>query len=231
MTDPTEISVGTDDTEEIITETDAETGLPYLVEVRDNPIRFSHRKATVDRGAELSQGQTHTLQNLRGQPIYVSAVDGTGTAKIRVNPAGADVKTQPPKGVTVEGDINVGSSIDIDDREARELGKARLEDSGGVLIDPLDAGDMGPFHDRVTATATYATIGPGEYGDDAVIVADTTGAATLTVEVSNDGSNWSAYTVDIADSAGLKESVAGFSNVRAKVDANLSSLEISAKGI
>lgn len=123
------------------------------------------------------------------------------------------------------------TAVDIGDRTAREIGKARIQDSGGVLVDPLDAGDMGPFHDRVTAVATYATVNPGAYGSTATIVADTTGAATLTVEVSNDGATWDAYTVDIADAGGAREEVAGYAYVRAQVDANLNGLQISAKGV
>jgi hypothetical protein len=231
MSDPTEISVPTDEAVEIITQEDAESGLPYLVEVRDNPVRISHVKSTVDRGAQLSQGQTHTLQNLRGEPIYVSAVDGTGTAKLRVNPAGADIKSQPPKGVTVEGDVSLGSNVDVEDRSGRELGKTRIEDSGGVLIDPLSESNLGPYHSRETTAGTYASINPGSDGASVVIVADTSGSATLTVEVSQNGTDWSAYTLSIADSSGLKETLGGFAYVRCKVDQNLNSVEISAKGV
>jgi hypothetical protein len=32
--------------------------------------------------------------------------------------------------------IDVGASVDIEDRQPREIGKARIMDSGGVLVDP-----------------------------------------------------------------------------------------------
>lgn len=115
---------------------------------------------------------------------------------------------------------------DVTDRTGRDLGKARLMDESGVLV------DYGPFHDRVTATGTWATINPGVGGGaGATIVADTSGAATLTVEVSNDGASWSAYTVSIGGSEGAKETVRGFAHVRAQADQNLNSLELSARGI
>jgi hypothetical protein len=53
----------------------------------------------------------------------------------------------------------------------------------------------------------------------------------LTVGVSNDGSTWSSYTVSIADSGGVMEEVSGFAYVRASVNQNLNSLEVSAKGV
>lgn len=134
MSDPTEIELAVDDVEKIISKRDAQTGLPYLVEVRDNPIRFAHNKQAADRGAELSPGQTHTLSNLRDKPIYVTPRGGS--ASIRVRPAGADVQSQPSKAVRVEGDVQIGSEIDIVDDQAREIGKARIMDSGGVLVDP-----------------------------------------------------------------------------------------------
>jgi hypothetical protein len=134
MSDPTPVTVSPGETEEIINAADAESGIPYLVEVQDNPVRFAHEPANASRGAELSPGQTHTLSNLRDQPIYITARGGEAT--VRVRPAGAAVKTQPPKGVTVEGDVTIGSEIDVTDDQTREIGKARVMDSGGVLVDP-----------------------------------------------------------------------------------------------
>lgn len=121
MSDPTTLEVGPDETERIITESDAESGLAYIVEVSNAPIRFAHQKRNADRGAELSAGMTHTLTNLRGKPIYITGVGGT--ASVRVRPAGADVNSQPPKGVTVEGDVVISSSIG-------------LENTSGSQIDP-----------------------------------------------------------------------------------------------
>lgn len=108
MSDPTALKIGPDDSEKIIDAADAEQGIPYLVEVADAPVRFSHQKPAVDRGPELSQGQTHTLSNLRDKPIYLTGVGGTAT--VRVRPAGADVQSQPVKGVTIEGDVVVSDA-------------------------------------------------------------------------------------------------------------------------
>lgn len=124
MSDPTVIEVGTDEAERIITESDAQSGMAFIVEVTGAPIRFAHDKRNADRGAELSPDMSHTLTNLRGQPIWITARGGT--ASVRVRPAGADVQSQPPKGVKVEGDVVISSSIGI-------------EDSSGSQIDPATA--------------------------------------------------------------------------------------------
>ena len=106
-----------------------------------------------------------------------------------------------------------------------------VEDSQGAQVDPVDAADLGPYSDRVTATGTYATISPGTYGDEAVVVVDANGAGTLSVEVSVDGgTNWDVYTVDY-DIAGTIERVPGYADVRAQADANLNALTVSAKGV
>lgn len=106
-----------------------------------------------------------------------------------------------------------------------------VEDSAGTQVDPVDEASMGPYTDRVTATATYATISPGVYGDPATIVVDAAGAGTLTIEVSVDGGGtWNAYTVSY-DSDGVAEEVHGYADVRAQADANLNALVVSAKGV
>lgn len=135
MNDPTTLEIGADDVELIVPAKDAKTGLPYAVEVRDNPIRYAHSKQAVDRGSELSPGLKHNLSNLRNQPIYATGVDGV--ARVRVREAGAKEDTQPSRDVSViDGEIDISSSVGVTDDAAREIGKARIMDSGGVLVDP-----------------------------------------------------------------------------------------------
>ena len=109
--------------------------MPHIVEVSDAPVRFAHKKSEASRGATLAAGQSHTLSNFRGMGLWLAALDQP--ASVRVRPAGASVESQPPKDVTVvEGDVRIDSDLDISDRAAREIGKARMMDSGGTLIDP-----------------------------------------------------------------------------------------------
>ena len=134
MSDPTEIEIEPGEPQEVISDVDVGS-VPYIVEVRNAPVRFAHKKRQADRGAELSANQTHTLSNFRGSGIWLAAPQETAT--VRVRPAGAKLESQPPKDVTVvEGDIRIDSELDIADRAAREIGKSRVMDSDGVLIDP-----------------------------------------------------------------------------------------------
>jgi len=177
MSDPTAIQLDEDDVEQIITKADAQRGLPFLVEVTGSPIRFSHEKATADRGAELSPGQTHTLSNLRGKAIYVTPRGGS--AEIRVRPAGANVETQPPKGVSVEGDVNIGSKIDIEDDQTREVGKIRVQESDGTLVDPATESTLSTIQTQTSDVATESTLSTIQ-SQTSDVATQTTLAAILT---------------------------------------------------
>lgn len=124
MSDPTPIDVEEGEPVQIINKDDVQMGVPFICEVYQNPVRFAHSKRAADRGATLSAGIPHTLSNFRGKGIWVAAFDGD--AQVRVRPAGADFDSQPTKEVTVEGDVNVGSAIG-------------LEDSDGSPVDPATA--------------------------------------------------------------------------------------------
>lgn len=60
--------------------------------------------------------------------IYISNTSGTGVLRLLTGFGVASGSTSTPSGDTT----------DVSDRSARELGKARVEDSGGVLIDPAE---------------------------------------------------------------------------------------------
>lgn len=156
MSDPTAIELGPDDAELLVPAKDAERGIPYAVEVEDAPIRYSHSKQAVDRGSQLSPGLKHNLTNLRNQPIWATGHEGTAT--VRVREAGAREDTQPSRDVAVvEGDVEISSIADVDvtDDEAREIGKARMQDSNGVPIDPATSDDVAADQPR-TVTNTVA---------------------------------------------------------------------------
>ena len=133
MSDPTAITIEPGEPERVIRSED--TQIPHIVEVSDAPVRFAHKKSEASRGATLAAGQSHTLSNFRGMGLWLAALDQP--ASVRVRPAGASVESQPPKDVTVvEGDVRLEDDLDVSDRAGREIGKARVMDSGGVLIDP-----------------------------------------------------------------------------------------------
>lgn len=179
------------------------------------------------------------------EPLYARAQTDGANVNVRVV-GGINVRVAPRKVVSanVEEPIqlenpNDGSAVNpategsLTSTLPREVASpVGVEDSAGAQVDPLDESSMGPFSARATAIGTNAAVSPGAYGQPVTIVADTSGAATLTVEVSQDGGvSWDAYTVDIGGAGGVKEEVHGFADVRASVDQNLNALSVSAKGV
>ena len=143
------------ETEKIIT--DDQGNRTYLVEVVGaNAIRVSHNKRYAADGTTLSAGQTHTVSNLQGQQLFAAAYDGQ--TAIRVREASADVQSQPEKEVSViDGSVDIAGDIDISDRSGREIGKARLEDSSGTLIDPVTGAEFQTNPRGVEASRRVAT--------------------------------------------------------------------------
>lgn len=131
MTDPTRLDVEEGTPVQIINEEDVQMGVPFIVEVYGNPIRYAHSKQAADRGVTLSDGIPHTLSNFRGQGIWVAAFQGD--AQVRVRPAGADFESQPTREVTVEGDVNVGSAIGIEDSNGSAVNPATAEKQDEII--------------------------------------------------------------------------------------------------
>lgn len=164
---------------------------------------------------------------------------------------------------------NFGNSdptdVSISSDAAREIGKARIEDSGGTLLTPLSQSDLPldvsgatvsvqestpldvsaatvTVSDSGSSTATAAAAGTGSAnaaeinvpnGRSSVeVMYDTSGAAVVTVETSTDGVTWYSRTSFSPSSAtnSATSITTGADYVRAHIDANLNSLEISAKG-
>lgn len=126
--DPTQIDLERGEVKEIITDDQAQRGIPYLVQINsDNGVRYAHDKRNAERGIELSGQQTHSLSNFRGSGIYVSAYDGP--ASLRVRPAGADLDSQPEQKVRITGgDLTLSSTVDVSSRSNRNLGNVQIED-------------------------------------------------------------------------------------------------------
>ena len=162
MTDPTTLTVEEGEPIKIIDEDDVARGIPYIVEVYRNSVRFAHNKRAAKRGATLAAGIPHTLSNFRGQGVWVAAFDGD--AEVRVRPAGADFDSQPVREVNIEsGTVEVDSLIDIEDRASREIGKARVQNSAGTLVDPATEDSMTSRQPREVAEWSAGSIPNPEY--------------------------------------------------------------------
>lgn len=181
------------ETEKIIT--DDQGNRTYLVEVVGaNAIRVSHNKRYAADGTTLSAGQTHTVSNLQGQQLFAAAYDGQ--TAIRVREASADVQSQPEKEVSViDGSVDIAGDIDISDRSGREIGKARLEDSSGTLIDPATSADLAQTQPReitsytgseIPVSISTATI--SDYTGSA-LPTDTIGTDPIVAQTSTDGAS------------------------------------------
>ena len=135
MSDPTEITIKPGKPQEVISDVDVGSDLPYIVEVQDAPVRFAHRKRQAQRGATLSAGQTHTLSNFRGSGIWLAAVDATAT--VRVRPAGANLESQPQKDVSVIGDVQAQLNEPVDvSKEPLEISNT-VDVAGSVDVDNI----------------------------------------------------------------------------------------------
>lgn len=130
-----DIKIPEGETEKVITAGAAKKYAAYNVQIYSGRVQYDHDQGEVQNGLFLDSGLTHPLSNLRGEPLYFHAVDGYGDVECRIRPAAAEVRTLPTKSVEIEN-VDVGASIDIEDRQPREIGKARIMDSGGVLVDP-----------------------------------------------------------------------------------------------
>jgi len=188
-----QLEIESGETEKLIT--DDQGNQTYLVEVTGpNNIRISHTKRYAADGTTLSAGQTHTVSNLQGERLYAAAFEGS--TAVRVREASADVKSQPEKEVSViDGEVSLNSDIDITDRSGREIGKARLQDSGGTLIDPASSTDLAATQPReitaysgseIPVSVSSATI--SAYSGSA-LPTDTTGTEPVSAETSADGSS------------------------------------------
>lgn len=124
---------------------------------------------------------------------------------------------------------------DLTSQTGRNLGKARLMDSSEVLVDPAQNVDGASTSSSAAGTgqANAAQISVPDGCRTVTIGYETSGAATITVEVSPDGgTTWYPLTSFSPGSAATNADTVetGFDDVRAYIDANLTSLHIGAKG-
>lgn len=152
--------------------------------------------------ANLSLGDEDTraldLQDIKqystpeGGPIgqaFLSNPVGSGTLRMLFGHAG-DIRTDD--NVVVEDIDSISADVNVSDRAAREIGKARIEDSGGVLVDPREqAGYAGDYTtvDLNAATGPQTLYSPT---NDAIVtgvhMANPGGTADVKLEIT-DGAN------------------------------------------
>jgi len=172
-----------------------------------------------------SDGRANVDADLVGTPsVDPSDRTGRNNGKIRIMDSGEALITDTNPFPT---DVRAWNAGTLTVQEGTPL-----DVSAATVSQTTDSTDAGPYTDRVTIAGDFATVSPGRHGQPVTIIADTSGTATLTVEVSADGgANWDAYTVSIGGAEGAKEEVSGFGDVRASVDQNLNALSLSAKGV
>ena len=202
-----------------------------------------------EAGIKARSGENTVFETTAGKGVWARSTSSTD-ASVRIIPG---YRKETDGRGTVNADLVGTPEVDVTDEAGRVVGKVRLEDENNTLIkdsnpfptdvrawnagvidvsQTTDSTDAGPYVDRVTTVGSNASVSPGRHGQPVTIVADTSGTATLTVEVSADGgTNWDAYTVSIGGAEGVKEEVSGFADVRARVDQNLNALALSAKGV
>lgn len=132
--------------------------------------------------------------------------------------------------VTVQENNPIAVSSDT----TREIGKARVQDSSGVLVDPVDASDLSQIS-ASTATAgssNAAVLDLGAHRKDADIFYDVSGSATVTIEVSTDNATWRPLHSESLSAAGtdILQFETSYRYIRTYADANLNTLEVVSKG-
>lgn len=137
---------------------DQGTDQPYIARVTGpNDLIIESTKQYSDEGNLLRAGQRHKLTKITSDEVYATAVDGT--TSLVINPAVADVEAQAERVVEIDGDVSISGldNIDVSDRQGRKIGKARLMDSDGVLIDPA-TGDVSAEQPREVETWNAGTL-------------------------------------------------------------------------
>jgi len=147
-------------------------------------------------------GSTFTRPTGNDDPlgaIYLENPAGSGTLEIFF---GQEVETAPTVTIDEIDTINnLNDTVDVSDRQGREIGKTRLMDSGGVLI---DSGNRLPV-DSAQSNQTGVvgdTITPG---GTATAFASQNVPAGFSVVVQNDPAN--SDNVQLADNGGIARHV------------------------
>jgi hypothetical protein len=111
-----------------------------------------------------------------------------------------------------------------------------VKDVSGTRVDPVNQSDAGQVQDSTTTAGNNVSLDLGDLRESVGIVADVSGAATLTVSVSTTG-NFSGeqhdvVTIDYTSSGvNLEQFDFAYQHIQASVNSNLNELEIVSRGI
>jgi hypothetical protein len=234
-------TAGTADGLHLETETSSKTDVYILIGVcvEQNP----RRKQKVDVDAQSASVLTTDVEQIGGAAQsavdVAAAIDALEDALTSVGADALGVESASALDVSAaEVDVDLATqslaSIAVQENNPLDVSGATVDvqeasplDVSGATVG-IESNDDGG--DQTTSTSTNVSVTNSDGAT--AIVADTSGSATLTVEVSVDGgSNWTTYTVSIGGSEGHIEEVHGFTEVRASVDQNLNRLAIASKGV
>lgn len=171
------------------------------------------------------------------QQLYLTNSSGTGELLLLFGVSGVDASA---------GGSEIEGTVDVDNRAAREIGKARVQDSGGVLIDPatetsltsvqprsVNGTSIKTSQDSGTGAGNAAFVQLGEHRKTVDIHVDTNGSATLTVEVTPDGNTFRELDTVSYSSATqeIEQYSTAYEGIRAYLNQNRNLVEVSAKGV
>jgi hypothetical protein len=202
------------------------------VEVRTDEIVVLRADDSVDlrigdeRASPIPLRQLESIKIPDGiQHVYLSNSSGTGELVLLFGVSGVDASA---------GGSEISGTVDVQDRAARELGKTRIEDPSGVLVDPREIAGSDPVTDTDSGTgaSNAAQLDLESVRTIVDFYVSTSGAATLTVEVSTGGNTWREFdTVDYTSATSeVEQYETGYRFVRAYLDQNRTVIEASAKG-
>jgi len=145
-------------------------------------------------------------------------IDATNALDVSASEVDVDLNSQSLTPITVTED----GPVDIADRDGRDLGDVQVKDTG-------------PITDITSSTGSgnAAQLDLGRSRKDVDIFYDVSGAATVTIEVSKNASDWRAFSTDSPGSATteLVQIDTSYRYVRVYADSNLNTIELSSKGV
>ena len=121
-----------------------------------------------------------------------------------------------------------GSTIPVEQQTA-----VKVEDSGGTTLDLLASDDVNVITTSESNPDTYTSLVLGDYRKSVDIWVNTSGEATMTVQVRKAGGPW--RTLDEvsynAETTEVEQYDTSYEEIRAKVDTNLNGIEMVSKGV
>jgi hypothetical protein len=194
---------------------------------------FGSKEAVRVDAREFQSSTLRVLEEVGGPIGTIYLENPTATAGDTLTVLFSAEIELPPE-VTVDSIQSITDPVDVSNDQTREIGKARVMDSSGVLVDPVDTADLSPLSDTTQSAGTDVTLTIGDLRSNVSVAVDTSGGATLTVEVSPDGgTTWYPYDTVAYSSAvtTAEEYTVPYADVRASVGSSLNRLSVAAGGL